>query len=112
MAVKGSLLNTCAQAVPARFAPLAENKSRMNEIGAIAPRTLQLAGQIIEIARSEGVAPGDRLYEHRLAQRLGISRGRVRAALQARAEAGLAETIPNRGYVLIKPLDSEAAKST
>lgn len=84
----------------------------MDQAEAIPLRTLQLAGQIIEIARREGVAPGDRLYEHRLAQRLGVSRGPVRAALQTLAEAGLADTVPNRGYILVKPLDSDAAKST
>jgi DNA-binding GntR family transcriptional regulator len=71
----------------------------MDAVTPIPERTLQLVGQIIEIARSDGARPGDRLFEHRLAQRLGVSRGPVRAALQVLAEAGLAGTIPNRGYV-------------
>jgi DNA-binding GntR family transcriptional regulator len=73
-------------------------------------RALQVAGQVLEIARREGVRPGDRLFEHRLAQRMGVSRGPVRAGLQELAAAGLAEAVPNRGYVLTKSLDSEEAR--
>jgi DNA-binding GntR family transcriptional regulator len=84
----------------------------MDAVTPIPERTLQLVGQIIEIARSDGARPGDRLFEHRLAQRLGVSRGPVRAALQVLAEAGLAGTVPNRGYVLTQALDSDVAKAT
>ena len=76
-----------------------------------AARGVQLAGQILEIARREGVQPGERLFESRLAQRLGVSRGPVRAGLQELAAAGLASLVPNRGYVLTKPLDSRAARN-
>jgi DNA-binding GntR family transcriptional regulator len=72
-------------------------------------RGLQLAGRILELARRDGVAPGERLFEHRLAQRLGVSRGPVRAGLQELAAAGLVSQIPNKGYILAQPLDSEPA---
>ena len=75
-------------------------------------RGLQLAGQILEIARREGVRPGERLFEYRLAQRLGVSRGPVRSGLQELVDAGLAITVPNKGFVLSQSLDSEAARET
>lgn len=74
-----------------------------------AVRARQLAGEILRIARREGVQPGERLFEYRLAQRLSVSRGPVRAALQELAAAGLASSVPNRGYLLSGSLDSAAA---
>lgn len=43
-------------------------------------------------------APGERLYEVELSQRLGVSRTPVRAALQALASDGLLDHVPHRGY--------------
>lgn len=73
---------------------------------------MQLAGQIVELIRSERIGVGERLYEHRLARRLGISRGPVRSALKILAETGLTEVVPNRGFVLTKPIDGELARKT
>jgi GntR family transcriptional regulator of vanillate catabolism len=42
--------------------------------------------------------PGERLFEMRLAERLGVSRTPIRAALQALAADGLLDYAPNRGY--------------
>jgi len=75
-------------------------------------RALQLAGKILEIARREGVQPGERLYEYRLAQRLGVSRGPVRSGLKELVDAGLATTVPNKGFVLLQSLDSDAVRET
>jgi DNA-binding GntR family transcriptional regulator len=75
-------------------------------------RRLQLAGQILELARRDGIQPGERMFEHRLAQRLGVSRGPVRTGLQQLAASGLASVVPNKGYVLTKPLDSDVARAT
>lgn len=72
-------------------------------------KTVELAGQIIEIVRRENIQRGARLYEYRLAQRLGVSRGPVRTALRSLAEAGLTEAVPNKGFVLLKEPDSDAA---
>jgi DNA-binding GntR family transcriptional regulator len=77
----------------------------------IPERTMQLAGRIVEIARLNGVRPGERVIEHRLAQELGMSRGPVRAALQVLAAGGLLSTVPNRGFILAQAVDSEAARS-
>ncbi len=75
-------------------------------------RRLQLAGQILELARRDGIKPGERMFEHRLAQRLGVSRGPVRTGLQQLAASGLALAVPNKGYVLTKSLDSDVARAT
>ncbi len=42
--------------------------------------------------------PGERLYEERLSQRLGVSRTPIRTALQALAADGLLDHEPRRGY--------------
>ena len=70
------------------------------EIGTIPEKTMQLVGQIVELVRGEGIRVGDRLFEHRLARHLGISRGPVRAALDVLVEAGLAHRVsgPDRVY--------------
>lgn len=81
----------------------------MGEMALISTKAMELAGQIVEIARSENIRRGDRLYEHRLANRLGVSRGPVRAALRSLAEAGLTEAVPHKGFVLAQDLDSEIA---
>jgi DNA-binding GntR family transcriptional regulator len=83
----------------------------MSRAGIASPRTMELAGQIIEIVRRENIRRGDRLYEYRLAQHLGVSRGPVRTALRSLAEAGLTEAVPNKGFVLLKEPDSDAARA-
>ena len=45
-------------------------------------------------------APGERLHEVPLTQRLTVSRTPVRAALQALASEGLLDYAPNRGYTV------------
>jgi len=64
-------------------------------------RAGQVASQILLMARREGLEPGARLVEQRLADALGVSRGPVRAGLKALAAAGLATGERNRGYVLV-----------
>src|SRR4051794_28356516 len=81
----------------------------MTDLEATSTKTLELVGQIVEIARGEDIRRGDRLYEHRLAHRLGVSRGPVRAALRSLEQAGLAEAVPNKGFVLVQDLDSDIA---
>lgn len=73
-------------------------------------RSLQLAGQILELVRRNGIQPGERLFEHRLAHTLGVSRGPVRSGLQQLAEAGIATAVPNKGFVLARAVDTEAAR--
>ena len=70
-------------------------------------KTMHLVGQVVELLRSDGALAGDRLYEHRLAQRLGTSRGPVRAALTVLVDEGIAQVVPNKGFLLKTGLDSE-----
>lgn len=69
-----------------------------------APRTrLQqdLTSQIIRLIHDQGLNPGARIAEHRLAKDLGVSRTPVRSALSALTSAGYLERIPNKGMVLV-----------
>jgi DNA-binding GntR family transcriptional regulator len=70
-----------------------------------------MAGQILALVRREGMQPGERLIEQRLADALDLSRGPIRLGLKALAAAGLARGEPNRGFVLIKSTNSSAASS-
>lgn len=60
-----------------------------------------LADRIVALARADGVTPGQRLYEQPLAQRLGVSRSPVRAALDALAARGIVIRRPQRGVELV-----------
>ena len=66
----------------------------------IAPSRLQrqLSADILELIRSEGLAPGTRLAEVALAQRLQVSRTPVRAALKLLAGRRLIRRGVARGY--------------
>src|SRR5450631_1177396 len=68
--------------------------------GATSRRAELTAGQILALARREGMRPGDRLIEQRLADALDLSRGPIRLGLKALAAAGLAKGEPNCGFVL------------
>ena len=74
-----------------------------------APRakTTALARQILEIARREGLAAGAHLAEVKLAERLGVSRSPVRAALALLKVRGAVKLAPKLGYFLA--LDSDSA---
>jgi DNA-binding GntR family transcriptional regulator len=76
-----------------------------------ASRAAQVAGQILSIARREGLQPGDRLIEQHLATRIGVSRGPVRSGLQVLAASGIVAGVPNRGYVLAQSTNSKMAET-
>ncbi|MDH2350495.1 GntR family transcriptional regulator [Bradyrhizobium sp. SSUT112] len=69
------------------------------------------AHRILAIARREGMQPGDRLIEQRLADELDLSRGPIRLGLKALAAAGVAKNEPNCGFVLAKGTHSVAAEA-
>jgi len=54
------------------------------------------------------LAPGTRIVEDRLAERLGVSRNPVREALQALAGEGFVELLPRRGAVVAQLTAEEA----
>ncbi len=85
-----------------RYSTMAANRSSRAE---------QVASQILSIARREGLEPGARLVEQRLAETLGVSRGPVRAGLKALAAAGLVTGARNYGYVLAKSPTSVTAET-
>ncbi|WP_157963750.1 GntR family transcriptional regulator [Actinocorallia populi] len=55
-------------------------------------------------------APGDRLGESELAERLGLSRTPVREALQRLAADGLVEVLPHRGARVVAWTDADLAE--
>ncbi|GAU85678.1 hypothetical protein BIWAKO_05626 [Bosea sp. BIWAKO-01] len=71
----------------------------------------ELAARIMELARVDGVVPGDRLNEKTLAERLNVSRSPVRAALDLLAMRGLVIRRPQRGVELLATLPAEATAS-
>lgn len=56
-----------------------------------------VAEEIRRLIMSGQLAPGERLFEDRLAEQLGVSRNPVREALRALEGSGLVEVIPRRG---------------
>jgi DNA-binding GntR family transcriptional regulator len=62
-------------------------------------RTLRevVADEIRRMIVSGELAPGERLFEDRLAEQLGVSRNPVREALRALEGTGLVEVVPRRG---------------
>lgn len=73
-------------------------------------RAEQVAGQILSIARREGLEPGARLIEQRLAEALGLSRGPIRAGLRHLADTGVISGKRNCGFALTKSAYSSVAK--
>jgi DNA-binding GntR family transcriptional regulator len=75
-----------------------------------APRakTTALARQILEIARRDGLAAGTHLPEVKLAERLGVSRSPVRAALALLKDRGAVDLAPGQGYFLALDSDGPA----
>ncbi|TPW15499.1 MAG: GntR family transcriptional regulator [Acidimicrobiaceae bacterium] len=64
-----------------------------------AHRTLRevVADEIRTMITSGQLAPGERLFEDRLAEQLGVSRNPVREAIRALEGTGLVEVVPRRG---------------
>ncbi len=54
------------------------------------------------------LAPGSRIVEDRLAERLGVSRNPVREALQALAAEGFVEILPRRGAIVAQITPEQA----
>mgnify|MGYP001484227574 CR=1 FL=1 len=74
-------------------------------------RTLRevVADTIRQMIVDGELAPGERLFEDRLAEQLGVSRNPVREALRALEAAGLVEVIPRRG-AYVSQFDPDAAR--
>ncbi|MBX9907502.1 MAG: GntR family transcriptional regulator [Beijerinckiaceae bacterium] len=87
-------------------------KQSSEKIGDSPTRLQQdLLGQIIGLIHQDGLRPGARLNENRLAQRLGVSRTPIRAALEHLAGGGYVERQPNRGMELLAlPPEPDAAE--
>ncbi|HZV53123.1 MAG TPA: GntR family transcriptional regulator [Candidatus Dormibacteraeota bacterium] len=69
----------------------------------------QVAKQLVAAIRRGQIAPGTRLIETEIAQRLNISRGPLREALQQLSQRGLVVKVPNRGWFVLEPSRSDLA---
>jgi len=78
----------------------------MLKIKTVVPIRNQVLTQLREFILTSKIAPGERLYEERLAAQIGSSRTPVREALHVLEREGLVESIPRVGYV-VKGLDRE-----
>lgn len=76
-----------------------------------AHRTLReiVADEIRQMIMSGELQPGERLFEDRLAERLGVSRNPVREALRALESTGLVEVVPRRG-AYVSNVDAEQTR--
>ena len=67
-----------------------------------------VAGEIRRMIMDGQLAPGERLFEDRLAEQLGVSRNPVREAIRALEGSGLVEVRPRRG-AYVSQLDPHQA---
>ncbi|WP_157017160.1 GntR family transcriptional regulator [Mesorhizobium xinjiangense] len=71
-----------------------------------------LVSGIWRLVHEDGLRPGDRIVESRLAERLRVSRTPVRAAIDALAAEGYIERLKNRGVRLLHKPAEDAASDT
>ena len=86
---------------------------RMADIIEIARRGLheQVAARLRVLLVEGDIAPGAKLNERELSERLGISRTPLREAIKQLAAEGLVDLLPNRGAVAVK-LDEQDVRDT
>ena len=75
--------------------------------GADGTRAARVAGQLRDLIAQDVLAPGARIRERELAERLAVSRTPLREALRILAAEGLVSLSPNRGAVVAKPSPRE-----
>lgn len=74
-----------------------------------APTPAVIAGQLRARIVDGTFAPGTRMAEAQLSQRLGVSRGPVREALQRLIQEGLLVNVRNRGVFVLQPGPDDVA---
>lgn len=67
-----------------------------------AKAAIQIQALIRKWVFTGALSAGDRINEKHLSEKLGVSRGPIREAIQALRQEGLVEVIPNRGAFLRK----------
>src|SRR5690242_11325833 len=81
----------------------------MADIIEIARRGLheQVAARLRTMLVEGAIAPGAKLNERALSERLGISRTPLREAIKQLAAEGLVDLLPNRGAVAVKLAEAD-----
>lgn len=87
------------------------SQSGLEELTPIRPRTTPeiIADRLREQIITGAFGAGTRMVEPKLAERLGVSRGPVREALQRLVQEGLLTNIPNRGVFVVELGDTDIA---
>jgi DNA-binding GntR family transcriptional regulator len=80
--------------VPSALVKLGDSYRSLREVVAEQLRTMILNGEL---------APGERLFEDKLAELLGVSRNPVREAIRSLEATGLVEVVPRRGAYVCRP---------
>jgi DNA-binding GntR family transcriptional regulator len=75
------------------------------------PLHQEVSDRLRDLITEGALAPGEKLNERVLADRLGISRTPLREALKYLASEGLVELLPNRGAI-VAPLDPKRLQET
>jgi DNA-binding GntR family transcriptional regulator len=75
------------------------------------PLHQEVSDRLRDLITEGALAPGEKLNERVLADRLGISRTPLREALKYLASEGLVELLPNRGAI-VAPLDPKRLHET
>lgn len=86
---------------PSPTADATAGKPRDRKAAALSVQ-LVLANQILAVAVEEHLGAGYHLKEQQFAEKLGVSRTPVRAALRLLADRKIVEAIPNRGFRLLR----------
>lgn len=68
-----------------------------------------LIDRICALIRQDDLAPGARINEKKMAERLNVSRTPVRTAMEILAERGVVRRQPQRGFELIQPPKADLA---
>ncbi len=71
----------------------------------VSGRRLELAQRLLGLIRSEGLAKDTHLIEQQLAERFGVSRTPVRAALKVLESHGAVRAVPNLGFFVDREPD-------
>lgn len=87
------------------------SQSGLDALTPVRPRTTSgiIADRLREQIVTGAFPPGGQMVEPKLAERLGVSRGPVREALQRLVQEGLLINIPNRGVFVVELDASDVA---
>lgn len=97
--------NSCQKSITTIQSPGSYTRTALGEPLKTNALQLQVTRQIFSLVRRERFEPGDRLVITSLANKLGVSRTPVKAALDTMKKMGVISYEKNKGFFLIKPIE-------